>query len=68
VVVVDDEEEAKVKASRRYVNITGFPFPLNPLFSRKTVLAEVVTGLVWTLEQEQGIGLGLGGAVQLECG
>lgn len=49
-----------VEARRRYVNVTGFPFPLTPLLSRRTALREVVPGLVWTLEQEQGIGLGLG--------
>ena len=57
----DDDDDAIVAShKRRYVNITGFPFPLTPLLSRKTMCAEVVSGQVWTLEQEQGIGLGLG--------
>lgn len=47
-------------AKRRYVNVTGFPFPLTPLLSRKTVAKTLVPGRVWTFEQEQGIGLGLG--------
>jgi len=38
----------------------GFPFPLTPLLSRRTVMEEVIPGKVWTFEQEQGIGLGLG--------
>ena len=50
------EDEAK----RRYVNFTGFPFPLVPFLSRRTVVNEVVKGVVWTLEQEQGIGFDLG--------
>ena len=38
----------------------GFPFPLTPLFSRKTVCNTLVINKIWTFEQEQGIGLGLG--------
>lgn len=54
------KKNAEARSSRRYVNVTGFPFPLTPLLSRQTVISEVVPGRVWTLEQEQGIGLGLG--------
>jgi hypothetical protein len=57
------EVEAKrlqLQKKRRYINITGFPFPLTPLLSRVTVCQELVSGKVWTFEQEQGIGLGLG--------
>ena len=50
-------EEAK---KRRYVNFTGFPFPLVPLLSRRTTRTELVPGQVWAFEQEQGIGFGLG--------
>jgi hypothetical protein len=55
-VTTSSEDEAK----RRYVNFTGFPFPLVPFLSRRTVLREVVKNKVWTLEQEQGIGFDLG--------
>ena len=57
------EDEAK----RRYVNFTGFPFPLVPFLSRRTVLREVVKGKVWTLEQEQGIGFDLGVSTNVRC-
>ena len=53
-------EDDDAAAKRRYVNVTGFPFPLTPLLSRKTVAKTLVPGRVWTFEQEQGIGLGLG--------
>ena len=49
-----------MRMKRRYVNVTGFPFPLTPLLSRKTTGKTLVPGRVWTFEQEQGIGLGLG--------
>ena len=57
------EDEAK----RRYVNFTGFPFPLVPFLSRRTVLHEVVKNKVWTLEQEQGIGFDLGVSTNVRC-
>lgn len=38
------------KASRSYINITGFPFPLGPFFERKTVVTEV---RVWDRERER---------------
>jgi hypothetical protein len=49
-----------LEEDRRYVNVTGFPFPLTPLFSRVTTVKELVPGEVWAFEQEQGIGLNLG--------
>lgn len=58
--VDDTDDTVDIEAKRRYVNFTGFPFPLVPLFSRRTTMQEIVPGSVWTLEQEQGIGFGLG--------
>jgi len=37
-----------------YVNLTGFPFPLGPIFERRTVRREVGDG-IWTFEQEQSL-------------
>jgi len=37
-----------------YVNFTGFPFPLGPLFERRTIRTEVGDG-IWTFEQEQSL-------------
>ena len=55
------EVEAREREKkRRYVNFTGFPFPLVPLLSRRTTRTELVPGQVWAFEQEQGIGFGLG--------
>lgn len=54
------EDDDPAPAKRRYLNVTGFPFPLTPLLSRRTVAKTLVPGRVWTFEQEQGIGLGLG--------
>ena len=62
-VTTTSEDEAK----RRYVNFTGFPFPLVPFLSRRTVLREVVKNKVWTLEQEQGIGFDLGVSTNVRC-
>ena len=62
-VTTSSEDEAK----RRYVNFTGFPFPLVPFLSRRTVLHEVVKNKVWTLEQEQGIGFDLGVSTNVRC-
>jgi len=36
------------------VNFTGFPFPLGPLFARRTVRTQVDDG-IWTFEQEQSL-------------
>merc|ERR1719161_1754657 len=38
--------------SRKYLNITGFPFPLGPFTERKTVQTEIVEGKVYGFEQE----------------
>lgn len=40
-------------ASRRYINLTGFPFPLGPFTERRTVQSELVPGKVYGFEQEQ---------------
>jgi len=40
-------------ASRRYINLTGFPFPLGPFTERRTVATELVPGRVYGFEQEQ---------------
>ena len=57
----DDDDDATATArKRRYVNVTGFPFPLTPVLRRKTTMETIVPGRVWALEQEQGIGFGLG--------
>ncbi|KAK9798186.1 hypothetical protein WJX73_000651 [Symbiochloris irregularis] len=42
---------------RFYPNVTGFPFPLGPLFSRKTLRYEVVPASIWIFEQEQSLAL-----------
>lgn len=49
-----------LERKRRYINFTGFPFPLTPLLRRVTKREELVPGRVWSFEQEQGIGFGLG--------
>merc|ERR1719171_1446042 len=40
-------------ASRRYINLAGFPFPLGPFTERRTVQSELVPGKVYGFEQEQ---------------
>eukprot|EP00435_Cladocopium_sp_Y103_P056870 s640_g19.t1 len=37
---------------RSYLNFTGFPFPLGPVFARRTVRTQIGDGM-WTFEQEQ---------------
>lgn len=44
------------KKGQFYFNITGFPFPLSPLFQRQTLRYEVEGGRIWMFEQEQGLG------------
>ena len=66
-VVVAASAESRDESKRRYVNFTGFPFPLVPFLSRRTVVNEVVEGKVWTLEQEQGIGFDLGVSTNVRC-
>lgn len=41
------------KGGQFYFNITGFPFPIGPFFSRKTVRFEIEKGTMWTFEQTQ---------------
>ena len=66
-VVVAASAVSRDESKRRYVNFTGFPFPLVPFLSRRTVVNEVVEGKVWTLEQEQGIGFDLGVSTNVRC-
>jgi hypothetical protein len=42
-------------ASRAYLNVTGFPFPLGPFFERKTVITELVNDKVYSFEQPQDL-------------
>ena len=63
----ESSRDGNVESKRRYVNFTGFPFPLVPFLSRRTVVNEVVKGAVWTLEQEQGIGFDLGVSTNVRC-
>jgi len=60
VVAATTRRDVDAAPSRRYVNITGFPFPLVPVLERRTTRVELVRGRVWAFEQEQGIGFGLG--------
>lgn len=41
-----------IKSSQKYINFTGFPFPLGPFFERKTVETEIVPNKVYGFEQE----------------
>ncbi|GAV65717.1 DUF4336 domain-containing protein [Cephalotus follicularis] len=41
---------------RFYINFTGFPFPLGPFLSRRTIRTEAVKGCIWLFEQEQALG------------
>ena len=50
----EDTADARQRRKRRYINLTGFPFPLAPLFERRTVRREVGRG-IWSFEQEQGL-------------
>ncbi|KAG6554714.1 hypothetical protein Mapa_003733 [Marchantia paleacea] len=51
------EETGKRKSGGRfYFNVTGFPFPLGPFFSRRTTRTEVQRGSIWLFEQEQALG------------
>lgn len=42
--------------SRRYLNFTGFPFPLGPFTERKTVMTELIMDRVYRFEQSQDLG------------
>lgn len=57
-------KHAAADAWRRwYVAFTGFPFPLGPLFFRRTVMSEIHPGKVWALEQQQSLGFGEGSTI-----
>lgn len=43
---------ASESLDRSYLNFTGFPFPLGPVFARRTVRTQIGDGM-WTFEQEQ---------------
>jgi hypothetical protein len=42
--------------SRKYINFTGFPFPLGPFFERTTVATELVPNRVYSFEQTLDLG------------
>ena len=46
---------ADVSSRRRYINLTGFPFPLGPFATRRTVRETIVKGRVWGFEQAQNL-------------
>eukprot|EP00884_Botryococcus_braunii_P004826 jgi/Botrbrau1/14344/Bobra.0014s0001.1 len=50
------KETKPAPPSRFYFNVTGYPFPLGPFFSRKTIRKEIDPGSLWVFEQEQGLG------------
>ncbi|BBN01456.1 hypothetical protein MPTK1_2g07530 [Marchantia polymorpha subsp. ruderalis] len=51
------EETGKSKSGGRfYFNVTGFPFPLGPFLSRRTIRTEMQRGSIWLFEQEQALG------------
>mmetsp|Transcript_13033 Transcript_13033/g.39274 ORF Transcript_13033/g.39274 Transcript_13033/m.39274 type:complete len:489 (-) Transcript_13033:178-1644(-) len=56
-------EEDALRRRRRYINLTGFPFPLGPLFERATIRTEVKRDRVWSFEQEQSLGFGDGATI-----
>mmetsp|Transcript_26647 Transcript_26647/g.49053 ORF Transcript_26647/g.49053 Transcript_26647/m.49053 type:complete len:594 (+) Transcript_26647:75-1856(+) len=52
VVAAAESSTAAPAASRSYVFLTGFPFPLGPFFERKTVQTELVKDRVYSFEQQ----------------
>jgi len=44
------------RSAQQKYTLLGSPFPLRPVFERKTIRKEVVKGKVWTFEQQQGLG------------
>ena len=52
---VTDAPSSSVGKSRRYINLTGFPFPLGPFVERPTVATTIVPGKVYSFEQEQAL-------------
>lgn len=59
----DAATDETLRRKRRYINFTGFPFPLGPLFSRETRVRELHRGRVWLFEQEQSLGVGRGSTI-----
>ena len=57
--------DTAARRGRQFTWLVPPLFPLLPAFSRPTYRYEVVKGAVWTLEQKQGIGLGLNVAVNV---
>ena len=51
----DSAPKATAGKSRRYINLTGFPFPLGPFVERPTVATTIVPGKVYSFEQEQAL-------------
>ncbi|CAG9465706.1 unnamed protein product [Pedinophyceae sp. YPF-701] len=47
--------QASSKSRQKYT-LLGSPFPLRPVFERKTLMKEVVKDKMWTFEQQQGLG------------
>eukprot|EP00418_Pyrodinium_bahamense_P088336 CAMPEP_0179040536 /NCGR_PEP_ID=MMETSP0796-20121207/15696_1 /TAXON_ID=73915 /ORGANISM="Pyrodinium bahamense, Strain pbaha01" /LENGTH=473 /DNA_ID=CAMNT_0020736881 /DNA_START=254 /DNA_END=1674 /DNA_ORIENTATION=+ len=48
------EAATGITSGQTYLNLTGFPFPLGPLLTRRTVRTQVDNG-IWTFEQEQSL-------------
>ncbi|KAJ1452895.1 hypothetical protein M885DRAFT_486172 [Pelagophyceae sp. CCMP2097] len=46
---------APARSKRTYINFTGFPFPLGPFLTRRTVRETIVPGRAWSFEQEQSL-------------
>jgi len=53
--VASGDSQATKSPSRRYINLTGFPFPLGPFFERSTTPTELVKGRVYSFEQTQDL-------------
>eukprot|EP00798_Chlamydomonas_sp_ICE-L_P025478 gene25478-11139_t len=51
----DQTQEYPKKPSQSYTFITGFPFPLGPVFKRNTVRTEVEKDTIWVFEQTQAL-------------
>jgi len=52
---INNDGDDKPRGSQFYNFITGFPFPLGPTFTRKTIRREVEKGSVWVFEQTQAL-------------
>lgn len=51
-----DKAALEVEADQRYLNVTGYPFPLGPFLKRPTIRKEIVRGSIWGFEQPQSLG------------